>query len=119
MGLPLLLGVDSDRNILAAIQRDLTRRFAADYRIVTTETPEGASAELDAADQVALVIAGHWLAGTTGVDFLTACHQLHPAAKRLILITYGDVAAGRAAVRGMALGQLDHYVNKPWGNPER
>jgi thioredoxin reductase (NADPH) len=118
MGQPLLLGVDSDRDILAAIQRDLTRRFAADYRIVTAETPEGASAELDAADQVALVIAGHWLAGTTGVDFLTACHQLHPAAKRLILITYGDIAAGRAAVRAMALGQLDHYLNKPWGNPE-
>jgi thioredoxin reductase (NADPH) len=118
MGQPLLLGVDSDRDILAAIQRDLTRRFAADYRIVTAETPEGASAELDAADQVALVIAGHWLAGTTGVDFLTACHQLHPAAKRLILITYGDIVAGRAAVRAMALGQLDHYLNKPWGDPE-
>jgi thioredoxin reductase (NADPH) len=118
MGQPVLLGVDSDRDILAAIQRDLTRRFAADYRIVTAETPEGAFAELDVADQVALVIAGQWLAGTTGVDFLTACHQLHPAAKRLILITYGDIAAGRAAVRAMALGQLDHYVNKPWGDPE-
>ena len=118
MGQPVLLGVDSDRDILAAIQRDLTRRFAADYRIVTAETPEGAFIELDVADQVALVIAGQWLAGTTGVDFLTACHQLHPAAKRLILITYGDITAGRAAVRAMALGQLDHYLNKPWGDPE-
>ena len=52
------------------------------------------------------------------MDFLTACHQLHPAAKRLILITYEDIAAGPAAVRGMALGQLDHYLNKPWVDPE-
>ena len=118
MGLPLLLGVDGDRDILAGIQWDLTRRFAADYRVVTAETPEGAFAELDVAEQVALVIAGQWLAGTTGVDFLTACHQLHPAAKRLILIAYGDIIAGRAAVRAMALGQLDHYLNKPWGDPE-
>ena len=114
----MLLAVDTDQDILAAIERDLTRRFAADYRIVTTDKPEGAFAELDVADQVALIIAGQWLAGTTGVDFLTACHQLHPAAKRLILITYGDVVAGRAAVRAMALGQLDHYLNKPWGDPE-
>jgi thioredoxin reductase (NADPH) len=115
---PVLLAVDSDRDILVAIERDLTRRFAADYRIVTGDTPEGAFAELNVDDQVAVVIAGQWLAETTGVDFLNACHQLHPAAKRLILISYGDIVAGRAAVRAMALGQLDHYLNKPWGNPE-
>jgi thioredoxin reductase (NADPH) len=115
---PVLLAVDSERDILTAIERDLTRRFGADYRIITADTPEGAFAELDADDQVAVVITGQWLAGTTGVDFLTECHQLHPVAKRLILITYGDFVAGRAAVRAMALGQLDHYLNKPWGDPE-
>jgi thioredoxin reductase (NADPH) len=118
MAQSVLLAVDSDRDILLAIERDLTRRFAADYRIVVAETSEGAFAGLNVDDQVAVVIAGQWLAGTTGVDFLNACHQLHPAAKRLILITYGDVVAGRAAVRAMALGQLDHYLNKPWGDPE-
>jgi thioredoxin reductase (NADPH) len=118
MGQPVMLAVDSDQEILAAIERDLTRRFAADYRIVTADTPESGFAELDVADQVALIIAGQWLAGTTGVDFLTACHQLHPGAKRLILITYGDIVAGQAAVRAMALGQLDHYLNKPWVDPE-
>ena len=64
------------------------------------------------------MIAGQWLSGTAGVDFLNACYRLHPAAKRLILITYGDIVAGRSAVRAMALGQLDHYLNKPWGDPE-
>ena len=118
MAQPVLLAVDSDRDILAAIKRDLRRRFAADYRIVTADTPEGAFAELNVDDQVAVVIAGQWLAGTTGVEFLNACHQLHPAAKRLILVAQGDIVAGRAAVRTMALGQLDHYLNKPWGDPE-
>ena len=114
----VLLAVDSDRRVLAALQRDLTRRFQADYRIVTANTPEAALAELDAGADVAVVIAGQWLIGTTGIDFLAACHQLHPAAKRLLLITYGDFLAGKAAVHAMALGQVDHYVNKPWGNPE-
>ena len=118
MAQPVLLAVDSDRDILTAIEHDLTRRFAADYRIVTADTPEGAFAELNADDHVAVVIAGQWLAGGTGVDFLNACHQLHPAAKRLILVAHGDILAGRAAVRAMALGQLDHYLNKPWGDAE-
>jgi thioredoxin reductase (NADPH) len=118
MGQPVLLGVESDRDILAAIQRDLTRRFASDYRIVIAETPEVALAQLDAGDQIAVVIAGQWLTDVSGIEFLSACHQLHPAAKRLLLITYGDFLGSRAAVRAMALGQVDHYVNKPWGNPE-
>lgn len=118
MGKPVLLAVDSELDILAAMERDLSRRFAADYRIVTADTPEAAFAKLDIGDQVALVIAGHSLTDTTGVDFLSTCHQLHPAAKRLLLITYGDIAVGRAGVRAMALGLLDDYLNKPWGNPE-
>jgi thioredoxin reductase (NADPH) len=86
----VLLAVDNDRDILTALQRDLTRRFVADYRIVTANTPEAALAELDADDQVEVAIAGQWLTDTTGVDFLSACQQLYPAAKRVLLITYGD-----------------------------
>ena len=118
MGQPVLLAVDNDPDILAALQRDLTRRFAADYRIVTASTPEAALAELDVDDQVTVAIAGQWLIDTTGVDFLTACHQLYPAAKRVLLITYGDYAGGTAAVRAISLGQLDQALNKPWGDPE-
>jgi thioredoxin reductase (NADPH) len=114
----VLLAVDNEPGTLAALRRCLSRRFKTDYRIITASTPEAALAELDGGDQVAVAMAGQWLTDTTGVDFLNACHQLHPAAKRLLLITYGDIAAGRAALRAMALGQLDSYLNKPLGNPE-
>ena len=104
-------------DILAATQRDLSRRLAADYRIVTADTPEAAFAELDIDDQVALAGAlpahRHHRGG-----FPQCVPPLHLAAKRLLLITYGDVAAGRAGVRAMALGLLDDYLNKPWGDPE-
>jgi hypothetical protein len=40
MGLQsVLLAVDSDREVLAALDHDLTRRFAGDYRILTADTP--------------------------------------------------------------------------------
>lgn len=115
---PVLLAVDADQEILAALQHDLPRRFAPDYRTVTADTPEAALAELHPEDQVAVVMATQWLTGTTGVDFLSVCHRRDPTAKRLLLITYGDFAAGKAAVQAMALGQVDHYLNKPWGDPE-
>jgi thioredoxin reductase (NADPH) len=117
MSQPVLLAVDADQEILAALQRDLPRRFAADYRTVTADTPQAALAELHPEDQVAVAMATQWLTGTTGVDFLPVCHKRDPAAKRLLLITYGDFAAGKAAVQAMALGLVDHYLNKPWGRP--
>jgi thioredoxin reductase (NADPH) len=115
---PVLLAVDSEPDILAAMERDLSRRFAVDYRIVISDNSETVLAELDTDTELAVAMAGQWLADTSGVDFLRACHQLYPAAKRLLLITYGDVIGGTAALRAMALGQLDHYLNKPWGDPE-
>jgi thioredoxin reductase (NADPH) len=118
MGKPVLLAVDSEPDILAAMERDLSRRFAVDYRIVISDNSESVLAELDTDTELAVAMAGQWLADTSGVDFLRACHQLYPAAKRLLLITYGDVIGGTAALRAMALGQLDHYLNKPWGDPE-
>ncbi len=118
MAREVLLAVDTDANVLAVMERDLSRRFATDYRIVTADGPDAALAKLDADDEVAVAVAAQWLIDTTGVAFLAKCHQLYPAAKRVLVITYGDFDAGQAALRGMALGQFDHYVNKPWGDPE-
>jgi thioredoxin reductase (NADPH) len=123
MAQQVLLAVDNEAEILAALERDLSRRFAADYRIVTAETPEVALGQLNAGDQIAVVIAGQWLTDLTGIEFLSACHQLHPAAKRLLLITYGDFLGGRAAVRAMALGnpEVDLYptVSGPGHSTDR
>lgn len=113
MGKPVLVAVDSEPDILAAMERDLARRFAVDYRIVTSHNSETVLAELDADDDVAVAMAGQWLAETSGVDFLRACHQLYPAAKRLLLITYGDAAGGTAALRAMALGHSTTTSTSP------
>jgi hypothetical protein len=39
MAQPVLLVVDNERDIITAMRRDLNRRFAADYRIVTADAP--------------------------------------------------------------------------------
>jgi thioredoxin reductase (NADPH) len=99
MAQQVLLAVDNDGDILAAIQRDLSRRFATDYRIVAGDSRDAAMAKLEADAEVAVAMAGQWLTDTMGLDFLGECRQRHPAAKRLLLITHGDFAAGQAALR--------------------
>jgi thioredoxin reductase (NADPH) len=117
-----LVAVYDDPKVLAALDQALQSRFGSDYQILTATTP---AATLDtlgrfrqAGEQVALVLADQWLQGMTGVEFLRRAHELHPTAKRVLCITYGDAAAGTAGLQAMALGQLDHYLNAPWGPPE-
>jgi thioredoxin reductase (NADPH) len=108
--------------MLTALQQALRRRFGADYQILAADTPAAALDALgrlsEAREQVAVLLADQWLAGMTGVQFLSGAHELHPAAKRLLFIPYGDVAAGTAGLQAMALGQLDDWLNTPVGPPE-
>ena len=122
MASPVLVAVYDDPDTLAALEQTLQTRFGPDYQILTAATPTAALKTLrqlrQDGDQVALVLADQWLAGMTGVELLCQAHELHPTAKRALFITYGDAAAGTAGLQAMALGQLDLYLNAPWGPPE-
>ena len=119
MAKPTLVVVTDDPGTLTAATQALERRFGADYQVVAADAPAAALTALgQAGEQVALLLAGQWLEGMTGIEFLCRAHELHPAAKRVLLIPFGDVAAGVAGLQAMALGQLDHWLNTPWGAPE-
>jgi thioredoxin reductase (NADPH) len=122
MSKPALVVVHDDREMLAALEQTLLQRFGTDYQIAALETPAEALDVLGrssvADEQVAVLLANQRLPGMTGVQFLSRAHAVHPAAKRVLLIPYGDVAAGVAGLQAMALGQLDHWLNTPVGPPE-
>jgi thioredoxin reductase (NADPH) len=119
MAKPTLVVVTDDPGTLTAATQALERRFGADDQVVAADAPAAALTALgQAGEQVALLLAGQWLEGMTGIEFLCRAHELHPAAKRVLLIPFGDVAAGVAGLQAMALGQLDHWLNTPWGAPE-
>lgn len=119
MAKPTLVVVTDDPGTLTAATQALERRFGADYQVVAADAPAAALTALgQAGEQVALLLAGQWLEGMTGIEFLCRAHELRPAAKRVLLIPFGDVAAGVAGLQAMALGQLDHWLNTPWGAPE-
>ena len=122
---PVLLAVEDDRECLSALERELGDRYSRDYRIICTASPERALATLEKlaedGEDVALVLAGQWLPGTTGSELFGKVRRLHPHAKRGLLIRWGgwgDPATGQAIFDSMAHGQIDYYVLRPSGSPD-
>jgi thioredoxin reductase (NADPH) len=49
----------------------------------------------------------------SGVDFLARAHELHPLAKRVLLVER-DYSVRSPVVQAMTLGQADYHITKPW-----
>src|SRR3712207_791198 len=104
MGQPILFVVNNNGTTLEALAHDLAKRFAVDYRIRTEHTPATALAVLqglDPTEEVALIVAAQRMADMSGVDFLVRAHELHPAAKRVLLVGRREWTASHPAVRAI------------------
>ena len=114
---PVIFLVAAERSVRAALDADLERRFGTDCRILGAGEPDQALADLAAlaerGEPVALLIADSNLGGMTGVAFLERAHELHPAAKRILMVER-DYTAANPIVPAMMLGQIDFHLVKPW-----
>jgi thioredoxin reductase (NADPH) len=125
MSAPVLLAVDPDPGDLADVEGELRDRYGTSYRVVGRESPEEALSFLtDVADvggEVALVLAAQWFSGTTGGELLERVRQLHPHAKRALLVpwrAWADRPTAEAIFDSMALGRIDYYVLRPASRPD-
>jgi thioredoxin reductase (NADPH) len=116
---PVILTVDDDREVLAAIDRDLRQRYRADYRVLRASSGEEALAtarELKARGApVALFLVDQRMPGLTGTDLLQQAGALFPDARKVLLTAYADIEAAIASINTVG---LDHYLLKPWTPPE-
>ena len=125
VGRPIFFLVNDRERALRELAGALDRRFGADYQILSEQSPDKALIALArlaaTSETVALLIGPPRMAGSDGVEFLVRAHQLHPGAKRVLLIGRGQWAAASAhpAVRAMLLGQIDSYLFDPVGEVER
>jgi len=117
---PVILAVDDDREVLAAVERDLKRRYRGQYRILAART--GAEA-LETTrqlkkrnDAVALFLVDQRMPGMTGIEFLCTARELYPQAVRTLLTAYADTDAAISAINKVG---LHHYLVKPWAPPEQ
>ena len=119
MGRATILAVDDDPGVLAAITRDLRRRYGDRYRIVKVTTgAEGLEvlAQLALRDQpVALITADQRMPHMTGIEMLGRAREHAPGAKRVLLTAYADTDVAIRAINDIG---LDYYLLKPWDPPD-
>jgi thioredoxin reductase (NADPH) len=122
--LPLILAVDEDAQALELITGEL-QRYARDYRVICGPSTEAALAQLerlhDHGEAVAVVLAARGTGDLMGEELLRRVHELHPHAKRALLIPWGgwaDDETADAIKSAMALGHIDYYALKPFSAPD-
>jgi thioredoxin reductase (NADPH) len=121
---PAIVAVDPDGEATRRIA-DQLRRYERDYRVVCRGSVEQALGELEAmrlaVDPVAVVLAARGEEGMRGEELLERVGDLHPRAKRGLLIEFGAWGDDETAVviqDAMARGVIDYYVLKPWSEPD-
>ncbi|WP_022927307.1 FAD-dependent oxidoreductase [Patulibacter americanus] len=116
---PVILAVDDEPTVLAAVARDLRRGFGEHYRIMRAGSgPEALEilAQLRTrGDAVALLVADQRMPGMSGTEYLVEARKIVPDAKRVLLTAYADTSAAISAINDVA---LDYYLLKPWDPPE-
>jgi thioredoxin reductase (NADPH) len=116
---PVIFAVDDEQSVLAAVARDLRKRYGADYRVMRaasgTEALELLRELKLRGEPVALLVVDQRMPEMTGVALLREAIVLHPDAKRVLLTAYADTDA---AIRAINEVKLDHYLMKPWHPPE-
>jgi thioredoxin reductase (NADPH) len=118
--LPALVAVAEDRPVLEAVETQLAGRYANDYRVECLPDPAEALLTLEAfrdtGVEVALVLVEQSLEAAARDHLLDRARQLHPHAKRVLLVApsaWTDAATARTIRAAISLGHVDHYVFSP------
>ena len=119
MNKPVLLVVDDDPQVLAAVRRDLRSRYRDRYAVLSASSGEEALATVrelkSRGESLALVLSDQRMPGMLGTEVLAQSRETYPLARRVLLTAYSDIDA---AVRAINEAHLDHYLSKPWDPPE-
>jgi thioredoxin reductase (NADPH) len=114
---PILMVVDDTTGDLETIQRELVKRYGDDYKVIGDTSSEAALQRLEAlqvaGSPVLFVLAVQEMATMTGLDFLQRAHELHPHARRVLLIPWANRSATKPLWREIAVGRIDRFTTKP------
>lgn len=120
MSKPVILCIDDQREVLAALTKDL-EHFTPHFDLIEAESAEDAGGVLDElltrGTPVALIICDHVMPGTNGVDFLASARgrdELRHTGRLLLtgLATHEDT------IRAINQAAIDRYIAKPWQTDE-
>jgi thioredoxin reductase (NADPH) len=114
--MPLLYVVDHDPGSLEVLLADLSRRFGSAFAVRGETSQDAAATALQKAatsgETVALI-----LVDDADSELLARARELHPRAKRVLLVDR-DYSASSPAVQAMTLGRADYHLVQPWSDDE-
>ena len=119
---PHIFVVETQATKDAHLVRDLDSRFGRDYDIRTSDGAASALGDLKTAAangaRIAAIAAPLSMSDGHGIGFLARARELHPGAKRFLIIDMGDVGALPEIRVALTLGHIDFYFGVPYGLPE-
>lgn len=114
---PAIVIVSEDPDNFRIVADEVRKRYGSDYQIVTSTSYRKATEELErlSADDipVALILATHGGREQHGISFLAGTRSLHPTAKRVVVIVWGDFETARPIFDSVTLGEIDHWLMRP------
>jgi thioredoxin reductase (NADPH) len=114
---PVILLVTTDRDSRRILDGELRRRYGVDYEVITCRSHEHGRAVLDGLRhwrrQVALVLAFYGTADREALRFLRRARAIHPAAKRGVVVRWGEFDAAQPVFQAVAEGHVDVTLVRP------
>lgn len=114
---PVMLIATTDSASRRILEDELRRRYGADYEVVTCSGHAHGRAVLEGLRRwdrpVALILGCYGPADRGGLDFLRRAYGFHPAAKRAVVVTWGDFASAPTVFRAIAQGYAELLIIRP------
>jgi thioredoxin reductase (NADPH) len=116
---PVIMTIDDEKLVLAAVERDLRAHFRNEYSIIKASSGQEALEAVKRLKQrgtpVALFLVDQRMPNMTGVEFLREARKIFPEARKVLLTAYADTEAAISSINEIG---LDFYLMKPWHPPE-
>jgi thioredoxin reductase (NADPH) len=119
---PVLLIVDDDPQARGVVERELRKRYGADYQVIcvgSADDPLRLLARLrDDRRPVSIVLASQPMSQMTGVELLARVRESHGTAKRLLLVNWEYGPPPEPVLQALTLGHIDAYAERPMTVPD-
>ncbi len=114
---PIMLIATKDSASRHILEDELRRRYGADYEVVACADHAHGRAVLEGLRRwnrpVALILGCYGPADRGGLDFLRRAYGFHPAAKRGVVVTWGDFASAPTVFRAVGQGYAELVIIRP------
>jgi thioredoxin reductase (NADPH) len=114
---PIMLIATTDPASRRILGDELRRRYGADYEVLVCASHAHGRAVLEGLRRwdrpVALILGCYGPSDQGGLDFLRRAYGFHPAAKRAVVVTWGDFASAPTVFQGIARGYAELLIIRP------